>query len=152
MAVSLLIYLNGSSYTLGVCFFFFFFFFSIFVILQAVGLLLRVISSSQGLYLNTGQHKQNKYIHIPNIHALYGIRKHDPGFRASEDSTCLRPLCYRDRQVSGLTWGKYPSRISNKLPEIFDVMFFLSSSSRILAMSYTLHCHMIEKHLPTQHS
>jgi hypothetical protein len=31
----------------------------------------------------------NKYIHIPNIHALYGIRTHDPGFRASEDSTCF---------------------------------------------------------------
>jgi hypothetical protein len=29
---------------------------------------------------------QNK--HIPNIHSLYGIRTHDPGFRASEDSTC----------------------------------------------------------------
>jgi hypothetical protein len=55
-------------------------------------LLGRVISSSQGLYLNTGQH-----IHIPNIHALCGIRTHDPGFRASEDSTCLRPLGYRDR-------------------------------------------------------
>jgi hypothetical protein len=32
---------------------------------------------------------QNK--HTPNIHALYGIRTHDPGFRASEDSSCLRP-------------------------------------------------------------
>jgi hypothetical protein len=39
---------------------------------------------------------QNK--HIPNIHALSEIRTHDPGFRASEDSTCLRPLGYRDRQ------------------------------------------------------
>jgi hypothetical protein len=40
---------------------------------------------------------QNKHIHIPNIHALCGIRTHDPGFRASENSTCLRPLAYRDR-------------------------------------------------------
>jgi hypothetical protein len=38
---------------------------------------------------------QNK--HISNIHALLGIRTHDPGFRASEDSTCLRPLGYGDR-------------------------------------------------------
>jgi hypothetical protein len=46
-------------------------------------------SSSQGLYLNTGEHKtQNKHIHIPNIHTLSGIRTHDLGFRASEDSTC----------------------------------------------------------------
>jgi hypothetical protein len=40
---------------------------------------------------------QNKRIHTPNIHALFGIRTHDPGFRAGEDSACLRPLGYRDR-------------------------------------------------------
>jgi hypothetical protein len=34
----------------------------------------------------------------PNIHALSGIRTHDPGFRASKDSVCLRPFGYRDRQ------------------------------------------------------
>jgi hypothetical protein len=65
--------------------------------LQTVGLLGRVISSSQGLYLNTGKHKQNNHIDTPNIHALGGIRIHDLGFRASEDSACLRPLGYRDR-------------------------------------------------------
>jgi hypothetical protein len=43
------------------------------------------------------KHTQNKHIHIPNIHALCGIRTQDPGFRASEDSTYPRPLCYRDR-------------------------------------------------------
>jgi hypothetical protein len=59
---------------------------------QKVGLLGQVISSSQGLYLNTGQHKQNKRIHTPNIHALSGIRTHDPSVRASEDSSCLRPV------------------------------------------------------------
>jgi hypothetical protein len=50
------------------------------------------MSSSQGLYLNTEQHKQNKHIHIANIHALSGIRTHDPGFQASDENTCLRPL------------------------------------------------------------
>jgi hypothetical protein len=30
---------------------------------------------------------------------LCGIRTHDPGFRAKEDNTCLRPLGYRDRQA-----------------------------------------------------
>jgi hypothetical protein len=40
---------------------------------------------------------QNKQMHIPNIHTLCEIRTHDPGFRASEDSTCLWPLGYRDR-------------------------------------------------------
>jgi hypothetical protein len=62
--------------------------------LQTVGLLGRVISSSQGFYLNTGQHK---HIHTPNIHTLCWIRTHDPSLRASEDSSCLRPLGYCDR-------------------------------------------------------
>jgi hypothetical protein len=38
---------------------------------------------------------QNKRIHTPNIDALCGIRTDDPSFRASEDSSCLRPLDYR---------------------------------------------------------
>jgi hypothetical protein len=70
------------------------------IILQTVGPVGRVISSSQGLYLNTGQHKQNKHIHIPDIHALGGIGTHDLGFRASEDSARLRPLGYRDRHLT----------------------------------------------------
>jgi hypothetical protein len=41
---------------------------------------------------------QNK--HTPNIHALCGIRTHDPSFRASEDSSYLRLLGYCDRH-----WG-----------------------------------------------
>jgi hypothetical protein len=41
---------------------------------------------------------ENKHIHIQNIHALYEIRIHDPGFRASEDSTCLRLCGYRNRR------------------------------------------------------
>jgi hypothetical protein len=40
---------------------------------------------------------QNKRIHTPNIHALSGIRIHDHSVRASEDSSCLRPLGYHDR-------------------------------------------------------
>jgi hypothetical protein len=40
---------------------------------------------------------QNKHIHTPNIHALSGVRAHDHSVRASEDSSCLRPLGYRDR-------------------------------------------------------
>jgi hypothetical protein len=45
-------------------------------------------------------HKHRKthiYTQTLNIYALSGIRAHDPGFRASEDSACLRPLGYRDR-------------------------------------------------------
>jgi hypothetical protein len=68
------------------------------IILQTVGLLGRVISSSQGLYLNTGQHKYriNAYTHI-NIHGLCAIRTHEPVFRAREVSSCLRQLGCRDR-------------------------------------------------------
>jgi hypothetical protein len=64
---------------------------------QLVGLLGWVISSLQGLYLNTGQHKQNKHIYTPNIHTLRGIRTHGHSVRASEDSSCLRPFDYRNR-------------------------------------------------------
>jgi hypothetical protein len=60
---------------------------------QTAGLLGRVISSSQGLYLNTGQHKHRI---TPNIHVLSGIPTHDPSVRASEDSSCLRPRGYYD--------------------------------------------------------
>jgi hypothetical protein len=76
--------------------------FSFMIILQTVGLIGWVISSLQGLYLNTGQHKQNKHIQTPNIHALCGIRTQDPSFRASEDSSCLRPLSYCDRHFAAL--------------------------------------------------
>jgi hypothetical protein len=61
---------------------------------QTVGLLGRVISPSQGRYLNIRQHKR---IHTPNIHALSGIKTHDPSVRASEDSSCLRPRGYCHR-------------------------------------------------------
>jgi hypothetical protein len=63
---------------------------------QTVGLLGRVISSSQGLYLNREQHKHRKtHTHIKHP-CREGIRTHDPGLRASEDSSCFRPLCCRD--------------------------------------------------------
>jgi hypothetical protein len=89
-------FFNGSTAPLGpdLCFF------SFTIISQIVGLLGRGISSSQGLYLNTGKQKQNKHIHTPNIHALSGIRTHDPSVRTSEDSSCL------DRSAT-LT-GRYP--------------------------------------------
>jgi hypothetical protein len=58
---------------------------------QMVGLFEQVISPSQGLYLNTGHTQtQNKRIQIPDMHALSGIRAHDPCVRAIEDSSCLR--------------------------------------------------------------
>jgi hypothetical protein len=49
--------------------------------------------------LTCTQTQKNAHTRTPNIHALSGIRIHDPGFRASEDRACLRPLGYRDRHI-----------------------------------------------------
>jgi hypothetical protein len=64
---------------------------------------------------------QNKHIHIPNIHALCGIRTHDLGFRASEDSTCLRPLSYvtgpsiiRMMKLRRMRWAGHVTRMGEK--------------------------------------
>jgi hypothetical protein len=70
------------------------FFSFIFFFTQTVGLLGRVISPSQGHYLHTGQHKHRIDVYT-DIHALTGIRTHDPSVWANEDSSCLdtaRPL------------------------------------------------------------
>jgi hypothetical protein len=49
-------------------------------------------------YRTTQTH--NKRAHTPNIHSISGIRTHDHSVRASEDSSCLRSLGYRDRLAS----------------------------------------------------
>jgi hypothetical protein len=63
-----------------------------------------VISSSQGRYIHTGQHKRRTNAHT-DIHALSGIRTHDPSVQASEDSSFLRPRGQRDRLGFGLMNG-----------------------------------------------
>jgi hypothetical protein len=69
-----------------------------FVILftQTVRLLGCGISSSQGRYLHTGQHKHRIKAHT-DIQALSGIGTHDSNVRASEDSSCVRPRGHCDR-------------------------------------------------------
>jgi hypothetical protein len=57
---------------------------------QTVELLGRVISPSQGRYLNTGQHKHRTNAHT-DIHALSGIRTDDPSVLAGEESSWLWP-------------------------------------------------------------
>jgi hypothetical protein len=42
---------------------------------------------------------QKEHTLIQNIHVLSGIQTHDTGFRASENSSCLRPLDYTDRRI-----------------------------------------------------
>jgi hypothetical protein len=58
------------------------------------------------LYLHTNTEKLT-HKQTLNIHALSGIRTHDPGFRANEDSACLRALGYRDRRLLILHYLKY---------------------------------------------
>jgi hypothetical protein len=53
---------------------------------------------------------QNEHIHTPNIHALSGIWAHDPGFRACEGSSCLRPSGYRDRLRTSIQGQTEPQR------------------------------------------
>jgi hypothetical protein len=46
------------------------------------------------------KHRTNAHTHTQNIHALSGIRTHDPSVRAREDSSCLRPRGYCDRPMN----------------------------------------------------
>jgi hypothetical protein len=71
---------------------------------QTVGLLGRVISPSQGRCLHTREHKHIINAHT-DIHALSGIRTHDPSVQASEDSSCLRPRGHWDRRWSCVETG-----------------------------------------------
>jgi hypothetical protein len=57
--------------------------------------------------------KTHTYTQTLNIHALSGIRTHDPGFPESEDSACLRSLGYRDRRINA--WRNYIHINSNTL-------------------------------------
>jgi hypothetical protein len=67
---------------------------------QLVGLLGRVISLSQGLYLYTNTEICTHNTKL-NIHALSGIRTHGPGVCASEDSSRLRRLGHRAATMTG---------------------------------------------------
>jgi hypothetical protein len=58
-----------------------------------------VIRPSQGRYLHTGQHRHRTTTHT-DIHALGGIRTHDPSVRASEDNSCLIPRGHCERRAN----------------------------------------------------
>jgi hypothetical protein len=72
---------------------------------ETVGLVARMINPSQGRYLHTGQDKHRINAHT-DIHALRGIRTHNPSVRASEDSSCLRPRSHYDRYDTNLLTGR----------------------------------------------
>jgi hypothetical protein len=53
-----------------------------------------------------------------DIHALSGIRTHDPSVRAGEDSSCLRPRCHCDRL-------NIPQHIINRnTPQNIDIILY----------------------------
>jgi hypothetical protein len=88
-------YLNGSSspFNAQLIQFRIFFFFT-----QAVKLLDRVISPSQGRYLHIEQYKYRINTHT-DISALNGIRTHDPRVRAIEDNP-FKSRGYCDRRTN----------------------------------------------------
>jgi hypothetical protein len=73
--------------------------FSFMIILQTVGLLGRVITSSQGLYLNTGQHKHriNRYTYQTSVPCV-GF---EPMISASERAKTVHAL---DRSATVTGW------------------------------------------------
>jgi hypothetical protein len=93
-------FFTGSTAPLGpgLCFF------SFMIILQTVGLLGRVISSSLGLYLNTGQHKHriSTYTHQTSMSCV-GL---EPTIPASERAKTVHALD-RSATVTGDTMGCY---------------------------------------------
>jgi hypothetical protein len=69
--------------------------------------------------------KMHTYTQTLNIHALSGIRTHDPSFRASEGSACPRPLGYRDRR------SKHNTQLRSKND---NVKRFYFESSQVSAL------------------
>jgi hypothetical protein len=68
---------------------------------QTVGLLGRVISPSQGRYLNKGQHKHRINVYTRQTSMPWvGFAPTIPAARASEGSSCLRSRGYCDRLFS----------------------------------------------------
>jgi hypothetical protein len=59
------------------------------------------------------KHRKTHRTQTLNTHARSGIRTHGPGVRASEDSSCLKPLGYRDRQTRPLQFGNCIGKICN---------------------------------------
>jgi hypothetical protein len=106
------------------------FFSSMIFFTLTVGLLGRLISPSQGRYLHTGQHKRRINAR-PNIHTLSGNRNHDPRFRTSEESSCLKPRdrCDRTLCIPSLVGPYIHANI--KIPHLHSVYFCIEPPIRI---------------------
>jgi hypothetical protein len=102
---------------------------------QSVGLLGRRMNPSQSRYLHRTTQTQNKHTH--NKHTCpRGIRTHDHSDRASEDSSRLRPLGYRDRLASERAKTVHALDRSATTTGHLSVIFIYSSISGVV--TYTL--------------
>jgi hypothetical protein len=92
---------------------------------HSVGLLGRVISSSQDLYLYTTQKNANTHqTSMPRV----GIEPRS-GIRASENSACLRPPDYSDRHRK-ITHRKYTALLTMKMNAVVSSETLIEISTR----------------------
>jgi hypothetical protein len=114
---------------------------------QSVGLLGRGISPSQGLYLQTELTHNST-----DIHALSGIRTHDPNVPANEDVSCLRPRGHCNRQYCVLFSFLFAATLEHKadflvsLIILFERVWLLGrgiSSSQGIYLNTRLHKHRL---------
>jgi hypothetical protein len=68
-------------------------------------------------YTEQHKHRINVQVHI-NIHASSRIRAYDPSIQASQDSSCLIPLGYRDRLWTLWRREKSPAPTVNRTPAV----------------------------------
>jgi hypothetical protein len=115
-----------------------------------VGLLGRVISPSQGLYLHTTtQHRKTQ----TNIHALSGIWTHDPSNQPTGQDPRPRPHGHRDRHnIKLLFCGStviIRTRASShmRILELFRHMVGLTG--RVISPSQGLYLHRTTQHRKT---
>jgi hypothetical protein len=111
---------------------------------QTIGLLGRVISSSQGLYLNTGQLRHRKThtrIKHPCPEWDSNTRSRLPSKRIS---TCLRPLGYRDRHFTWIS-SRNPSSVTGLISTSFaSLLTFFSMALQppsALSSAFQFHDH-----------
>jgi hypothetical protein len=91
---------------------------------QSVGLLGRVNSSSQDLYLNTGQYKHRK----TRTNIKYPCPRRDSncnnGLWAIEDCSCLRTLGYRDRQTNCTPEISFNLMLKHAVSTMYSLLFY----------------------------
>jgi hypothetical protein len=106
---------------------------------QTVGLLGGVISPSHGRYLYIGQHKHRKRIHTTNIHALSGIRTHDPSVRARKTVHALDcTATVTGSQLRTALKDKTHMSVQTKLDSFFKHALLRSKQAKLLSSTVSM--------------